>query len=267
MVSAYTRKLLTFSTDIFPALQGLAQRFETGMGEYYAGHWEKTLEYSLTWYSGRHFSEPHRPRPQTPENWRAPSWSWASVDDEVSFPNLSGCSPRSFVTVVDVMTVPIGDSLMGQISVGALVLAGKCLLATLEVCWEGQGNLKHYCIRTLPRTASNADHLCLREDTFKRNFDPGSSYYIRNEVLFDYDFSIAGPYHVARGSEVLLMKVDERLDREHRRRSWLIFREIDAEKHICERIGVIKLPWEDEKTREMDRLYEEEAAEMEITVV
>jgi hypothetical protein len=171
------------------------------------------------------------------------------------------------VTVLDVMTVPVGDSPMGQISVGALVLAGKGLLATLEVHWEDQGNPKHYCIRTLPRTASNADHLCLREDTFKRSLDPGSGYYIRNEVVFDYDFGSAGPYHVACGSEVLLMKVDERLEGGHKRRSWLIFREIDAEKHVCERIGVIKLPWEDETTLEMDRLYEEEAAEMEITIV
>ncbi|KAH7088200.1 hypothetical protein FB567DRAFT_333223 [Paraphoma chrysanthemicola] len=62
IVSEYSGKNLTYSRDISPALQGLAQRYSPVMGHYLAGLWDKTLIYSLTWY--RHdLRSPSNPGP------------------------------------------------------------------------------------------------------------------------------------------------------------------------------------------------------------
>ncbi|KAH7380574.1 heterokaryon incompatibility protein-domain-containing protein [Phaeosphaeria sp. MPI-PUGE-AT-0046c] len=272
MVNVYTQKLLTYSTDIFPALQGLAHRFSSGMGHYYAGHWETGLDFSLTWHRGQNLglksgSEP-RPRPQTPANWRAPSWSWASIDGEVAFQQVFGRYPKAFVTILNVMTTPVGDDPMGQITSGALVLAGKCLLATLETYGE-EGKRDHYCIQTMKLPTPGNDDFCLREPMGAQASATGTRQKQNNRVLFDYDIGIRGPYHIPRGSEVLLMKVDERLEEDHVNGNcnWLILRELNSEKHICERIGIIKLWRENKQTYTIDTLYNKEGVELEITII
>lgn len=123
IVQIYTMKSLTYSSDIFPALQGLAKLFPSSMGQYLAGHWESTLVKSLCWY-------PKQPAALEPNQWRAPSWSWAAAQGAVKWlRNADRGAPC--VTVLSVTTTPKGDDPMGQISYGAIVLRGKCLTGHL----------------------------------------------------------------------------------------------------------------------------------------
>ncbi|KXJ93543.1 heterokaryon incompatibility protein-domain-containing protein [Microdochium bolleyi] len=72
IIKQFSRTELTFASDRLPALSGIAKRQQRVTGdEYLAGMWRAELVRQLPWRV--------RPTRQKPA-WRAPSWSWASVD-------------------------------------------------------------------------------------------------------------------------------------------------------------------------------------------
>jgi len=133
IVQIYTMKSLTYSSDIFPALQGLAKLFPPSMGRYLAGHWENTLVESLCW-------RPKQPTALAPSQWRAPSWSWAAAQGAVKWPRNDERG-EPCVTVLSVTTTPKGDDPMGQISYGAIILRGKCLTGYQGLWDDGSTDL------------------------------------------------------------------------------------------------------------------------------
>lgn len=80
ILTEYTKLDLSHESDIFPALQGVAQLMQSQrQTRYYAGLWEDTFLLDLLWTCGaydNYWSNP--PRSIQPEDYRAPSWSWAS---------------------------------------------------------------------------------------------------------------------------------------------------------------------------------------------
>lgn len=84
IVRQYSGRKLSRTTDIFPALGGLARIFARIHGftekDYLAGLWVPQLAYHLLWipYVGSHLSKAGI----------APSWSWASVEGPVNFAAL-----------------------------------------------------------------------------------------------------------------------------------------------------------------------------------
>jgi hypothetical protein len=100
LVEDYSPRVLTRADDKLPAVGGLANAISRLTGaQYLAGHWDSMLLETLAWQvksvehifnaSGRkneHSSNiPWKSVVSSPENYRAPSWSWASVDAEVNF--------------------------------------------------------------------------------------------------------------------------------------------------------------------------------------
>ncbi|KAK4618354.1 hypothetical protein CLAFUW4_12223 [Fulvia fulva] len=81
-VESFSSSKLTRMSDRLPALSGLASTYCKLTGdEYLAGHWSKDLaKGSLLWRA-----QSPRSRP-TSSTYRAPSWSWASVDGPVLYP-------------------------------------------------------------------------------------------------------------------------------------------------------------------------------------
>lgn len=66
--------MLTFESDIFPALAGLVKQSQPlRKCPYYAGSWADSLAMDLLWRS-----RPPKTHSQS-SIWRAPSWSWASA--------------------------------------------------------------------------------------------------------------------------------------------------------------------------------------------
>jgi hypothetical protein len=127
VVRTYSSKLLTYPSDIFPAIQALANLVPSYMGKYFAGHWENTLITSLCWF----VREPARVEYT---EWRAPSWSWAAAQGEVDwhYAKDGHKTIATYVTVLIAMTVSKGDDPTGQLSYGAIVLRGKCLAAQMR---------------------------------------------------------------------------------------------------------------------------------------
>lgn len=74
----YTGRFLTFPHDKLPAIAGIAAMYGTILGDrYLAGLWGPFLKSELFWSPKRSDIT----RPVVP---RAPSWSWASVDSEIT---------------------------------------------------------------------------------------------------------------------------------------------------------------------------------------
>lgn len=78
IVNAIGNRDITKEADLLPALSGLAHQFQRqGAGTYLAGIWENDLPQGLLWARGMG-SRPTRANP-----YRAPSWSWASIGNEI----------------------------------------------------------------------------------------------------------------------------------------------------------------------------------------
>ena len=76
MVCTYTSLELTVPSDKLPAISGVAQEYQkVTKSRYIAGMWEDTLLSQLLWRATYFVKRP--------DEYRAPTWSWASVDGEV----------------------------------------------------------------------------------------------------------------------------------------------------------------------------------------
>ncbi|KAF5591863.1 hypothetical protein FPCIR_5931 [Fusarium pseudocircinatum] len=114
-INRYTKARLTFSSDMLVALQGIVERItEARRGsdkstpelKYVAGLWrDDSFQQSLLW----------RPKagssPTRPDYYRAPSWSWASLDGEVDFfeqyiPWIWNGKKTELARIVDVCVEP-----------------------------------------------------------------------------------------------------------------------------------------------------------------
>lgn len=82
IVGDYSRRKLSRPEDKLPAISAVAAEFAHLCGsEYLAGLWRSNLARDLLWSTSE--ADPIRPK-----TWRAPSWSWASVDDIILFDGL-----------------------------------------------------------------------------------------------------------------------------------------------------------------------------------
>ncbi|CZS98638.1 uncharacterized protein RAG0_07280 [Rhynchosporium agropyri] len=125
IVNNYACKVLTDGNDILPALSGLAKRFQAaGSGEYLAGLWREDLPLSLLW-------EARGPRPKP---YRAPSWSWASIDTSIAGSSLitesttdsKASAPTNILaTIHDAFCESSVADPTGRVSAGRLTLSGK----------------------------------------------------------------------------------------------------------------------------------------------
>jgi hypothetical protein len=77
LVSAYSRRAITHKKDRLIALSGLARTIQKSTKmKYIAGLWKNTLALDLLW-------TPSTTPSSRPQEYIAPSWSWAAIDNEV----------------------------------------------------------------------------------------------------------------------------------------------------------------------------------------
>jgi hypothetical protein len=127
LVKAYSRLELSKKSDIFPAISGIAKSFREATGwEYVAGMWKETILRDLLW---RPFFTSTRSVP-----WRAPTFSWASVDCKgMYFDGEHTCeNETALATVVDVKCCPKGDDPTGELESGYIILSGTLIQATFS---------------------------------------------------------------------------------------------------------------------------------------
>jgi hypothetical protein len=137
VVRLFTGADLTFARDKLPALSGIARRIHGQKGgQYLAGLWrDERIEAQLCW----RVDEPKI----RPTEWRAPSWSWASVDGPISYrPTQKGTCDDTYARVIDASVTPLAGDVFGQLSAGKLhiecadIILG-CVVGSSKVVVQG----------------------------------------------------------------------------------------------------------------------------------
>jgi hypothetical protein len=134
IIHDYSYRKLSFPSDIFPALEGLAREFNSRLHDkYIAGLWKRDLLRGLLWRV-----EDSKPGDIAREArpYRAPSWSWASIIGGI-ISDAGDCVHRVGdyrAEIVDVQIRPVGNmdwtldsdtNHYSQITAGTLTLRGR----------------------------------------------------------------------------------------------------------------------------------------------
>lgn len=117
MLPFYSNRSLTFPNDKLPAISGLARQIQrVTSADYVAGIWLNDLKRSLNW-------KPQDDITSCPATYRAPSFSWASIDSPIFVATAADCLPDTvFVVSWDVQ--PRGQDPFGEIKHASLTLSG-----------------------------------------------------------------------------------------------------------------------------------------------
>ena len=124
IIRDYCARHLTYENDKLPALSGLANAIYQRPGDQYlAGLWKGSFLQDLLWAHEHMFFENKTPRSR-PKVYRAPSWSWASLNGNVYFPGLY-LERTEYSTLLDYQVVASGENQFGQVTSGFIVLKGR----------------------------------------------------------------------------------------------------------------------------------------------
>jgi hypothetical protein len=151
VVSEYSRSNLTYGSDKLIALSSIAHKAQIQSGDVYLARiWRKDLELQLC--CERMDGDGRSPLAARPM-YRAPSWSWASIDGVIfyhhnSYLVSSSSDFRRFVDVLDCTVIPAGKDPLGALIGAELILryrhlfSGKLKLeGSPQSCFEANGLL------------------------------------------------------------------------------------------------------------------------------
>ena len=213
MVRSYVELSLTYESDRLPALSGVAkQMLPIRKGRYLAGLWEDSLFEDLMWW----VTETDSPQARRPKEWRAPSWSWASIEGRI----LHRIYPikTTHCTINEVEIVPAGQDPTGAVASGRLVVSGILIPAILRHA------------SPIPDTEE--------EELGDKRFEieiVGRK--LVHKIYVDYPLGREGPYYVPDRQDVHCLCIAT--DQWHT--CWLVLQRVrDMKEEVYERIGMAK---------------------------
>ena len=146
LVEGYSSCKLTKEEDKLIALSGIARRFHSALGsEFLAGLWRQNLPMELIWRVGRAESD----SVGQPSRYRAPSWSWASVDAQI-INKFVDCELLSLIAVTDSHLERLGSDPFSQVTGGWIRVRGTLHPALLYPSDNYNWDLKYNLV--LPQT-------------------------------------------------------------------------------------------------------------------
>ncbi|KAH9887728.1 heterokaryon incompatibility protein-domain-containing protein [Cubamyces lactineus] len=180
-VQDYSRRSLSDPSDKLVACAGLAELFARVLrSDYLAGLWRDSLLRDLLWERCRFSDYQGRPR-----GYRAPSWSWASLDVGVDF--MTSSSGEPLVEVLE-CTVTLKDKTLlpfGPVIDGSLVLRTRWRLHPCKKHTE-RPHGRSGTIQLQSRRARQSSHTTAHENSDDK--DRLLSSYRRNAELCDATF-------------------------------------------------------------------------------
>ncbi|KAL2065582.1 hypothetical protein VTL71DRAFT_3252 [Oculimacula yallundae] len=216
IVHAFSDSTLTFGTDKLIAISALARYCQTHLslkGEYLAGLWSSHVAYQLLWEA---WPTVHGQRQR---DYRAPTWSWASVDDTVYDPcTVLYADERDIVIEIKQWNIDlVSTDKYGPISGGYITIAGR--LARAVVCSDRE-------IYDRPRY-----DLMLALDCFIRTEGD-----YRKDTLFE---GSTEPLVITLYQNLVVMPVRKELDIKSNSACWygLVLRPVEGSKGTFERLG------------------------------
>ncbi|CAI4213521.1 unnamed protein product [Parascedosporium putredinis] len=162
IVREFTNRRLSFPTDKLPAIAGIARHLEkTRPGDsYLAGMWKSDMPWSLLWGPDQSSTRP--------AEYRAPSWSWASLDGSIScFGDTMGWwdeEPQAHCVVEDASVTPKGLDEFGEVFDGYLTVRGALKEAWWMAC-PGHHDIKDKLVYIFeePKVPDPTDHVFSRK--------------------------------------------------------------------------------------------------------
>jgi hypothetical protein len=145
IVLEYTRRKLTYESDKLTALSGLAKEVNKIYGgviggrgvDYLAGIWSVAFTRGLLWSTKGIAAAPdHRPR--RPKDYRAPSWSWASIEGPIATPTENidcGMPNLRLINVPEAKTSTVDDP-YGAVNHGFAVVTGPLCKVPAGLCYH-----------------------------------------------------------------------------------------------------------------------------------
>lgn len=139
-VCEFSSRKLSVQSDKLPALSGIAAKYyQSTQFEYLAGLWKQNITGGLSWRH-THLVYGSVIPPSVPTNYRAPSWSWASVDGNITYHPViaqKGFKPRisllsSSIQLKDPSS-PFGECLSGSITLRGFLLPARVQDGTMEL--------------------------------------------------------------------------------------------------------------------------------------
>jgi hypothetical protein len=143
IVEQYSTRELTMPGDKLPAISGLASKIRKAThSEYIAGLWKGNLAFDLLWQ--RAAPTPSDRDLHALETWRAPSFSWSSLNAPITYYTPDDDERELSLSTIDLVSsavIPAGLNALGTVSDAYLTLRGPTTIATLSgkyVCdaWE-----------------------------------------------------------------------------------------------------------------------------------
>ncbi|ORY12914.1 heterokaryon incompatibility protein-domain-containing protein [Clohesyomyces aquaticus] len=156
-LQGYTKCGLSVESDKFPAIKGIVEGFATIMDDtFVAGLWKSRLVDELCWRSSGSFST----QPQFSSKWRAPTWSWAKMDQAADLSWGTRCC------LVKVEHIDFEANSSGQLKKASLTLRGQVSNGT--TCSGGLEPIQYHSGKTGPHNTANVDW----DDPRQRHSEP-----------------------------------------------------------------------------------------------
>lgn len=135
IVTEYTQCNVTKSEDKLVAVSGLAKKLQAVIGgEYFAGLWGSAIPQQLLWQVDP-TSGPDRIVPLRPAQYRAPFWSWASLDGNVFFTGSIFSEERVLVKALEILVTPgRAENLYGTVTDGYITL--ECVMWLCKIDFD-----------------------------------------------------------------------------------------------------------------------------------
>ncbi|CZR58638.1 uncharacterized protein PAC_08530 [Phialocephala subalpina] len=105
--------------DKLPALSGLARHYQERYGGIYlAGIWPESLIDQICWCINYLFGPQASNNWSKPADYRAPLWTWASIDGQIIFDETSEVLKEGDLEILTASTTPVGRDPMERVSNG-----------------------------------------------------------------------------------------------------------------------------------------------------
>ena len=191
VVEQYSKRELTVPSDRLPAISGIAAKIKDATrSSYIAGLWKENLVSDLLWSSSPNSSPAY-----ALDSYRAPSFSWASLNTAVSYYMPDPEERETFTPTITLIASSIGLkglNPLGTVFDASLKIRGPCLDAML--CSLQKDGIWEYTLLIKGTSAIRISHDCLLFEEEDTAASPPSTKTVRrahsNTILSQFKTSV-----------------------------------------------------------------------------